>query len=52
VPGAASAFKIRVAARIEPQTYSSSGEPLPVQARRLTNDLRKIFLQEPPLADA
>lgn len=52
VPEGPSCFTLRVARRIDPKDYSNSGEGLPLQARRLTHDLRQIYLQEPDLADA
>ena len=52
VPDGPSCFTLRVAARFDPKDYAAGGDSLPLQARRLTSDIRKIFLQEPSLADA
>ena len=47
-----SEFEMRIAGRLDPGDYRSSGVGLPMAARRMTDDLLRIFLQEPHLADA
>jgi 1-acyl-sn-glycerol-3-phosphate acyltransferase len=52
VPASRSHFELRIAGRLDPSAYLGRGESLPKAARRLTDDLLEIFLQEPHLADA
>ena len=47
-----SAFTMRIAGRLDPAAYQSNGVSAPIAARRMTEDLLGIFLQETNLADA
>ncbi|MFN2425169.1 MAG: lysophospholipid acyltransferase family protein [Candidatus Binatia bacterium] len=52
VAGAMSDFEMHIAGRLEPADYQRDGVSTPIAARRMTEDLLAIFLQEPNLADA
>jgi len=43
-------YELRIAGRLDPSAYA--GMTTPLAARRMTEDLLSIFLQEPKLADA
>jgi len=45
-------FELRVAGRLDPAAYRDGTAGTPIAARRMTEDLLAIFLQEPNLADA
>ena len=45
-------FELRIAGRLEPAAYKTSGDSTPIAARRMTEDLLEIFRQETNLADA
>jgi hypothetical protein len=47
-----SEFEMRIAGRLDPAAYQHSGVSTPIAARRMTEDLLAIFLQETNLADA
>lgn len=48
--GRRSEFEMRVAGRLDPAAYAAMTPPL--AARKMTDDLLRIFLEEPELADA
>lgn len=52
VPDRTSDFEMRVLGRLDPADYTAGGATVPIAARRMTEDLRRMFLQEPDLADA
>lgn len=52
VPPRISRFELRIAGRLEPAAYLAGAAGTPIAARRMTEDLRRIFLEEPHLADA
>jgi 1-acyl-sn-glycerol-3-phosphate acyltransferase len=52
VPPRSSRYELRIAGRLEPAAYLAGGTGVPIAARRMTEDLRRIFLEEPHLADA
>lgn len=52
VPDRGSRFELRIAGRLDPADYLSGGAGLPIAARRMTEDLRRILLEELHLADA
>lgn len=52
VPDRTPHYELRIAGRLDPADYLSGGASLPIAARRMTEDLRKILLQELHLADA
>lgn len=47
-----SEYQLRVAGRLDPRDYQSENTTAPMAARRMTEDLRGIFLKELNLADA
>jgi len=47
-----SSFEMRIAGRLDPAAYRDAGVSTPIAARRMTEDLLGIFLQETNLADA
>ncbi|HEY2772996.1 MAG TPA: lysophospholipid acyltransferase family protein [Candidatus Binatia bacterium] len=52
VAGGTSRFELRIAGRLDPAAYDGAGVGLPIAARRMTEDLVRIYLQEPDVADA
>lgn len=52
IPSSRSEITLRVAGRLDPKDYQRHGASSPIAARRMTEDLLGIFLQEPNLADA
>jgi 1-acyl-sn-glycerol-3-phosphate acyltransferase len=52
VAGEKSRFEMRIAGRLEPADYLKNSASIPIAARRMTQDLLAIYLQEPHLADA
>lgn len=52
VPDGISRFRMRIAATLDPAAYLAGGTSRPIAARRMTEDLFRIFLEEPNLADA
>ena len=52
VPTGIARFELRIVGRLEPAAYLAGGTGTPIAARRMTEDLRRIFLEEPHLADA
>jgi 1-acyl-sn-glycerol-3-phosphate acyltransferase len=47
-----SEFQLRIAGRLDPADYQREGQGIPLAARRMTEDLLSIYLQETDLADA
>lgn len=47
-----SEFEMRVAGRLQPADYQQGGVSAPIAARRMTEDLLAIYLQEPNLAES
>lgn len=52
VADARSEFRMRIAGVLDPADYRKEGASLPIAARRMTEDMLRIFLEEPHLADA
>jgi 1-acyl-sn-glycerol-3-phosphate acyltransferase len=52
VPERQSAYTIRVAGRFDPADYLKGAAGAPIAARRMTEDLLRLFLEEPNLADS
>jgi len=45
-------FELRIAGRLDPSMYLTEGVSIPIAARRMTEDMLSLFLEEPNLADA
>lgn len=45
-------FEMRIAGRLDPAAYQTDGASLPIAARRMTEDMLALFVQEPHLADS
>lgn len=52
VPERTSRFEMRIAGRLDPASYIANGASAPIAARRMTEDMLRMFLEEPNLADS